>query len=327
MPTLISGSYTTVDSNPVILKLPFIPSFFEVWVQGNSAGNVWTSTNGAIKRAVYQQTMPAGSALCQAGSATGDISTYLSSNGITPITALPYLGPVVAGTGVTSANPGVITITPNNAFSSGSLVQFPTATGAAQLTLFPWIVNQVTANTYNLGVTGNLFNTSIFPAATAITAQQLFYPNAFNPTIGYITGISLGNTTTISTSYPLNLQINNTVTLIIPSPWGSTSLNGLFGKVTQVINPLQFVLNINSSSASQFTFPTNAQALSGVTPAQVIPFGDFYNQNNLASYNNTYSGIAIGNSSTAGSAILNGPNNFFIWRGELDDYAYTSTFN
>ena len=128
MPTLISGSYTTVDSNPVILKLPFIPSFFEVWVQGNSAGNVWTSTNGAIKRAVYQQTMPAGSALCQAGSATGDISTYLSSNGITPITALPYLGPVVAGTGVTSANPGVITITPNNAFSSGSLVQFPTDT-------------------------------------------------------------------------------------------------------------------------------------------------------------------------------------------------------
>lgn len=325
----LSGSFITPASGnaPQTLQLPFVPDLFEIWVQGNSAGDNWTSTAspGPVKYAFWQNAMASGTALATAntnGAAT-DTSSFLATGGIIPVVSAANLyGPAQGGSGITKASPAVMTMTNNNVFSTGNVVLLESTTGALQFSGIPWSVIQTGATTYNLG---DSFSSAGFAAAaTNVVARQLLYPLAFTPYISYIVGITTGVTTTVVTSAPNGLSVGDTVRLVIPAPWGTTQISGQQGIVTAITDAWTFVVNINSSAASAFAFPTTAQAGAGVSFPQVIPFGDQASAFDLSATDNNFQGLIIGNSATAGAAILSENSALCLWRAQKSARVYTS---
>lgn len=329
---VLSGSFTTPSSGNAnqTIQLPFQPDLVEVWVQGNSSGDNWTSTAnpGPVKYAFWQSGMASGSALCTAntaGAAT-DTSTYLSSGGITLVqSAANSFGASQAGSGITAANPAVMTLTNSNVYNTGDIVLIQGTTGALQFSGIPWSVVSTGATTYNLGISGTTFSSSAFAAAaTAVVTRKVLYPNVFTPYVSYIVALATGSTTTVTTSYPHGLSVGDVVRLVIPSPWGTTQISGQTGTVTSVTNTIKFVVNINSSSASAFAFPTTAQAGAGVTWPQVIPMAEGASQFDISATDGDYQGFQLGNSATAGAAVLSENSALVLWRAQKSARVYTS---
>lgn len=329
---VLSGSFTTPASGNAAqtVKLPFVPDLFEVWVQGNSSGDNWTSAAnpGPVKYAFWQSGMASASALCTAntnGAAT-DTSSFLSSGGFTPVvSAANSLGAAQAGSGITKATPAVMTLTNSNVYSTGDVVILESTTGALQFSGIPWSVVKTGATTYNLGISGTTFSSNAFAAAaTNVVCRQVLFPDAFTPHISFIVGMTLAATTTVVTSAPHGLVAGQSVRLVIPSPWGPTQISGQQGIVLSVTDAITFVVGINSSAASSFAFPTSAQAAAGVSWPQVIPFGDQASSFDGSFVDNDFQGMIIGNSATAGAAVLSENSALVLWRAQKSAKVYTS---
>lgn len=329
---VLSGSFTTPASGNAnqILQLPFIPDKIEFWIQGNASGDNWTSAAnpGPVKYAFWQSGMASGTAMCTAntnGAAT-DTSTFLSSGGVTPVLSASNLyGPSQAGSGITKANPAVMTLTNSNVYNTGDIVVLESTTGALQFSGIPWSVVSTGATTYNLGISGTTFSSSAFAAAaTNVVTKKVLYPFGNTPYVSYIVAMTLGATTTVVTSFAHGLSVGDTIRLVIPSPWGPTQISGQQGIVTAVTNAITFTVAINSSAATAFAFPTSAQAAAGVTWPQVIPFGDQASAFDLSATDNNFQGLIIGNSATAGSAILSENSALVCWTAQKSARIYTS---
>lgn len=324
---VLSGSFTTPASGNATqtLKLPFVPDLVELWVMGNSSGDNWTSSAnpGPTKYAFWQKGMANGTALVTAntaGAAT-DTSVFLSSGGITPVTSAANLyGVQQPGSAVSKANPAQITSTNSNIYNTGDIVLLEQTTGALQFSGVPWQVTKTGATTYTIPVD----STGFVAAATNVVMQQVSFPFMFTPYVSYIAALTKGVTTTVSTTFPHGLTAGDSVRLVIPSPWGTTQISGQQGIVTSVTNTLTFVVAIDSSSASSFAFPTTAQAGAGVTWPQVIPFGDAASAFDLSATDNDFQGLIIGNSATAGAAILSENSALVLWRAQKSARVYTS---
>lgn len=330
---VLSGSFTTPASGNAnqTLQLPFVPDLFEIWIQGNSSGDNWanaTANPGVVKYAFWQKGMANGTALATgntAGAAT-DTSVFLTSGGITPVTSSANtFGASEAGSGINVATPAVMTLTNSNVYQSGDIVLIQGTTGALQFSGIPWSVVSTGATTYNLGISGTAFSSAAFAAAaTAVVTRKVLYPNVFTPYVSYIVALSTGSTTTVTTSAPHGLTAGDSVRLVIPSPWGSTQISGQQGVVTSVTNTIKFVVAIDSSSASAFAFPTTAQAGAGVTWPQVIPMAEGASQFDISATDRNYQGLIIGNSATAGAAVLNENSALCLWRAQKSARIYTS---
>lgn len=325
---VLSGSFTTPASGNAaqVLKLPFQPDLFEMWVQGNGSGDNWTSSAnpGPVKYAFWQSGMAAASALCTANtnSAATDTSTFLSSGGITMIQASANsYGARQAGSGITQANPAVMTLTNANVYSTGAIVQVEGTTGMLQISGIPWYLTSTGATTYNLG---NSFSTSGFAAAaTAVVVQQLLYPQVFTPQLAYVVKVTTGATTTIECSYPHGYSVNQSVRLKVPSQWGMTQLDGLQGVILSVTT-FAFVVNINSSAFSAFAFPTSAVAATGVSPATCEVIAEDASIFSGSAVDNGYYAVQMGNSATAGAAVLSENSALVLWRAQRSARIYTS---
>lgn len=328
----LSGSFTTPASGNAnqTLQLSFIPDLIEFWIQGNALGDNWVSAAnpGPTKYAFWQKGMANGTALVTAntaGAAT-DTSVFLATGGITPVTSSPnQFGTVQNGSGITNANPAVMTLTNANVYNTGDVVLIQGTTAALQFSGIPWSVVSTGANTYNLGISGTTFNASAFAAAaTAVATRKVNFPTVMTPYISYIVALTTGATTIVTTSFPHGLSVGDSVRLVIPSPWGTTQISGQQGIVTVVTNAIQFTVAINSTGATTFAFPTTAQAGAGVTWPQVIPFGDAATAFDLSATDNDFQGLIIGNSATVGAAILSENSALVLWRAQRSARVYTS---
>lgn len=98
------------------------------------------------------------------------------------------------------------------------------------------------------------------------------HPAYYQPSNFNISGITLGVTTTVTTSVNHNYSIGNLIRLTIPTQFGSRQLNGQSGYVLSIPATNQFVLSIDSSvNVDQFI------AASATTQPQTIPVGDINN--------------------------------------------------
>lgn len=324
---VLSGSFTTPASGNATqtLQLPFQPDLIEVWVQGNSSGDNWTSTAnpGPVKYAFWQSGMAAGSALCTANtnSAATDTSTFLSSGGFTVVSsAANQYGASQAGSGITAAAPAVMTLTNSNVYNTGDIVLVQGSTGMLQVSGIPWYVTKTGATTYNLG---SSFSTSGFSAATAVVTRKLLYPGVFQPQLAYMVGVTAANPCVVTTSYPHGYAVNQTVRFNVPSQWGMTQLSGLTGLITAVTT-YTFTVNINSSAFTAFAFPTSAIAAAGVSPATCEVIAEDASIFIGSSVDNDYQGIIIGNSATAGAAVLSENSALVLWRAQKSARVYSS---
>lgn len=103
------------------------------------------------------------------------------------------------------------------------------------------------------------------PAYSNVPIQPQFY----KPRQNFISNVSLGTTTRITTIQDVNYVIGQLVRLIIPPTFGCRQLNEAQGYVLSIPSSNQIVLSIDSSqNVDPFV------SSSATTQPQVLPIGD-----------------------------------------------------
>lgn len=94
-------------------------------------------------------------------------------------------------------------------------------------------------------------------------------PQYYNPSRFVISGITLGQTTTVTTSIANDYKIGGEVRLLIPPAYGSIQLNEVTGIILSLPSSTQVVLNIDSSrNVNPFISASTTQQ------PQILPVGD-----------------------------------------------------
>lgn len=93
----------------------------------------------------------------------------------------------------------------------------------------------------------------------------------YEPSRFVISGVTLGQTTTVTTTVDHNYVIGQQVRLIIPPTFGCRQLNEQTGYVISIPGDNQVVLDIYSAGGDAFT------ASSATTKAQILAIGDISN--------------------------------------------------
>lgn len=120
-------------------------------------------------------------------------------------------------------------------------------------------------------------------------------PQYYQPSQFFISAITLGQTTTVTTSVNNNFVVGQLVRLLIPQLYGTRELNEALGYVISIPAPNQVVLNIDSSvRVTTFianpTFPRFKQ----IEYAQILAVGDTNTGNINANGPANYSTILPG---------------------------------
>ena len=113
-------------------------------------------------------------------------------------------------------------------------------------------------------------SSSPFPGPIAPESNPPINPQYYQPSVFYISAITLGNTTTVTTSVNHNYVIGQLFRLLIPPTYGSVQLNQQQGYVIGIPAADQVVVNINSTKANAFV----ASPTYGPTPPQIVAIGD-----------------------------------------------------
>ena len=95
-------------------------------------------------------------------------------------------------------------------------------------------------------------------------------PQYYQPSVFDISAISLGSSTTVTTTVDHNYVVGQIVRLVIPMIYGSFQLNEQQGIVTSIPASDQVVININSTLANPFV----SNPTSGITQPQIVAMGD-----------------------------------------------------
>jgi len=108
-----------------------------------------------------------------------------------------------------------------------------------------------------------------FPGPYPPFSNVAIQPQYYQPSQFFISAISLGQITTVTTTANMNYVIGQQVRLIIPYGFGSRQLNEQTGFVTAISAANQVVLDLNSSNADPFV--NNALI---TTKPQILAIGD-----------------------------------------------------
>lgn len=98
-------------------------------------------------------------------------------------------------------------------------------------------------------------------------------PQYFQPSLFFITAITLGKTTLVTTSVNHNYVIGQNTRLIIPQPYGCFELNGQEGYVISIPNTNQVVLDIYSTLFNPYIASPNLTN-QNMTPPQIKAIGE-----------------------------------------------------
>lgn len=112
---------------------------------------------------------------------------------------------------------------------------------------------------------------TIYPGPIAPQNNPTIEPENFKPSVFVISAISMGQTTTITTSTDNNYVIGQQVRLLIPTPFGAYGLNNAIGYVISLPASNQATINISSAGMDAFV----ASPIYYTTSPQVIAVGDF----------------------------------------------------
>jgi hypothetical protein len=263
----ISGSYTS-DGNAREIALPFRPTKFELFNETNFNS---TATPGVVKRAWWVRSIGSDSAFTvkNTDGAATDESNFISSGGFTFVDP-SILGPTLVDTaisGITQANPAVVTMSANHGLATNNLVRIINSTGMFQVTGFVWQVSVTGATTFTIPVNSSGFGA----AATAGTVRRVF-ASEYQPDLVYITNISQAAQAVVSTSFDHGYSVDEAVTISVPTGWGMTEINGLRGEIVAV-TANTFTVNINTSGFTAFSFPTSAFVSAGAGLPHAVPIG------------------------------------------------------
>lgn len=290
------GSNTTnntiANGSQMIVQIPSNADFMWVYDYSSFAA---AGTNTATFQGVadgstgmrwyWQRGMPSGQAMVEyKGNAvnsmnadlilTGGFTLYDPSAPSTPLLSAP-----VATTAVTNATRPVVSTASTAGLSVGSIVRL-SLNAQTDDTGPEFVVGAVTLNTSFtlLTATNPLANV---PGAIGggsgfyriVNRDHLFYPRN-----RYIVNITQAVNPTVSTSVPHGMTAGQAVRLQIPAVSGMVQLNSTaqnnykYASILAVVDDYNFIIDIDTSAFTAFTWPTVAQQPSGYPI--MVPVGE-----------------------------------------------------
>jgi hypothetical protein len=249
---------------------------------------------------------------------------YVATNGISTFSAglmLQY-GPQLQIASISKANPAVVTTASAHGLSTGQVVILEglyqsSTTGMPQITNMPFVVTVTAPTTFTIAWNTNQSNyTALSGSPAGAYVRQVLYPFLYCPGTAFISAISTGTTTTVTTTAPHNFVVGQEVGFRIPSAYGTTQLNELpnnltpgspvYYYVTSVTSNTQFVCTAASTGFTAFATNQTVASMVGQSLPQVVAVGD------VNTGGTPYSGGALYPSPsfptfTGGTPTINGP--------------------
>lgn len=305
--TILSGQFV---SNGQALNLS-LPSGYVEFELTNISSLGSTGAGTPVMKAWGTSLMPAGAGIVASkttNAATIALPVTLASGGFTIIAdsgSYP-LPAALTSTGISQANPAVVSLASTAGLSAGATVRVTNATGMLQISGWEFTLGTVTANT---SAQLAFLNSSGFAAgASAASIQLIPFPARFSPAIRRITNITQAGSAVITLSVTHQYAVGDEVTIYCPSAFGMSQINGLSGVVTasDPVTNNTITVNINSTGFSAFAFPSSAVAAAGVQFPIVVPFGmdpiaAYQSLVNDATINISFTGVQIGASAQTSS--------------------------
>ncbi len=283
---------TIAAGNPMIVQIPSNADF--MWVYDYTSFAV-AGTNTATFQGVanaqtgmrwyWQRGMPAGQAMVEyktnaANSLnsdlllTGGFTLYDPSNpNITPFLSAP-----VAFSAISNATRPVVTTANTAGISVGSVVRLSNSTQVDDMGV-DFVVGAVTLNTSFTLLTASNPLANV-PGAVGgagfyriVLQEQLFYPRR-----RVIVNITQAVQPVVSTSRPHGMTAGQAVRFLIPNVSGMVQLNATsdnryqYGSILLVIDDYNFVIDIDTSGMTPFSWPTVAQQPAGYPV--MVPVGE-----------------------------------------------------
>lgn len=316
---LAKGHFTSTGNAQAIV-LPFVPDAVELY-------NFTAATTPAqfgVPHAYWDDDMGQGAAQFEVFDVTPALITGTTlTTGISTFSAgVPQYGSAKQIASITKANPAVVTTAAAHGYATGDVVIFQglfqsATTGMPQLCGMPFVITVTGATTFTIPWNTNQSNYTALAASPAgAVVRKVLFPYLYFPGVSFISAITLGASTTISTTANHNMVVGQEVAFRIPTQWGTSELsspdlysNPLYGYVTSVASATQVVVNINTTSGySAFNSnPSVAQVQAGLSFPQMVAVGD----SNLGPVSNAFLPVTI-NSATIGGAFQNNTRQGFI---------------
>ena len=284
------GSYTS-DGNARTIE---IPPGVDHFVLRNRTD--WGDTTAITNvQSEFQRGMDAGSANGFTQAVTTNIlsSEAVTSGGFTLIdtSSDTLLGPELSLTAITNADPPVASIGDTSSLSDGDIVRIYNSATAQQIAGYDFTIDNIVSNTsFEL-----IYMTAPGSVGGATTARRLAFDYNWYPRRRFITDVTIGTTTEVQLSVTHDYVVGAKVRFSVSADYGMTELDGLQGQVTAINTTTNTItVDIDSSSFTAFSFPSDTTADAGVTPAHIVPVGEVSTILTEASQSAFFKGIRIG---------------------------------
>ena len=298
-----AGSASIGQSNPVIIAIPsgadwvHVRNYTQYGTVGSAAGAYFNGTANATPGAdfYWQRGMAAGTGIVsyKAAATAALYGDTLVSGGFTlydpsgqATGAQPLLGPPVATTASTNATRPVVSAASTAGISVGTVVRMSN-TAQSDVNGIDMVVGAVTVNTsFTLLTAANALATAPGAIGGAGFYRIVYNANSelFYPRKRVITNITQAVTPTVSVSVAHGLCAGQEVRFNIPAVSGMIQLNpnplnnyfptgsSVNATVLSVVDDYDFIINIDTSAYTAFTYPTIAQQPSSFP--LVVPMGE-----------------------------------------------------
>lgn len=296
--TVSGGSVGVSAPNVKVINLPFQPNYVELM---NLTAAITPTDDGipfaywdasslvTVSGTVYNPT------IVQQFNATPVLLTdSVLTNGISAFSAGQMLqyGPTQAVSSIAhSTSPTIVTTSSAHGYSVGDTVVITGITfGSNNMQLLnsvPFTISAVgSTTTFSIKWDSSGSNYADFTGVAATVVRKVLYPFLYPPEDNVISAITLGTTTTVTTTMYHNFEVGQEIAFRIPTSWGTTQLNSLpnvqipgspiYGYVVSITDNWTFVCSINSASFTAYTdnFTMTASTLVGLSYPQVLSAGD-----------------------------------------------------
>jgi Ubiquitin-activating enzyme E1 FCCH domain len=335
---IAKGNFIATSASKVI-NIPFVPDFVEIW----NYTIIKTAATHSVARAWWDNKLFDGAnnptmVELYAGSATSTVYDTIQTNGISSFQgglSLQY-GPLVQHTAntdfaISKANPAVITVSGagilDHGLQTGDVVIFSnlaqtSTTGMQQIAGIPFMITRLSATTFSInwdtsGSNYTAFNTST-STNNAGSYKKVLYPDLYFPGEIFISGITLGATTTVKTTTQHNFVVGQEVGFRIPLTWGPFQLNELpnvlipgspiYGYVVSITDLQTVVVNINSIGYTVFNANQTFAAVPGRTFPQIVAVGDINSGGvQISAGSQLYPAPLYSYASSQDTSTINGP--------------------
>ena len=318
---LATGTFTTAASPTAqVIYLPYKPQIVKL----TNLTSYSTPAQYALTTAFYSSlpatpvtTMQYLSAASAPWTIAADVTSTTGIDVFAAGLSLQY-GPQIQIASVSKASPAVVTTASAHGYSTGDIVILQglyqsSTTGMPQICSIPFVITVTGSLTFTIPWNTNQSNyTAISGSPTGAYVMKVLYPFLYAPGQSWVSAITTGSTTTVTTTQPHNFVVGQEIGFLIPSAYGTTSLNTLpnlvipgnpkYYIVSSVTSATQFVCNANSTGATAFNTNQTVASVPSSQAAQVFALGT-YNTGSLP-----YAGGALYPSPVVnGVSTINGP--------------------